>query len=108
MHLYPPQFGRGTVEPAPTPRQGFEVEVYKYKPSLEPDIQAADLVISHCGQPPPPALTFLVSSTTTLGALRAPRARVPLNNPFAASSFPFLLRLVPCRYCRRRNLLGGA
>ncbi|XP_073403641.1 UDP-N-acetylglucosamine transferase subunit ALG13 [Dendrobates tinctorius] len=43
------QIGRGTVEPEPHSTAGFAMDVFRYKASLAPDIQNADLVISHAG-----------------------------------------------------------
>ncbi|KAL6041395.1 hypothetical protein STEG23_026186, partial [Scotinomys teguina] len=43
------QIGRGTVVPEPFSTESFTLDVYRYKDSLEEDLQQADLVISHAG-----------------------------------------------------------
>ncbi|XP_003467615.1 putative bifunctional UDP-N-acetylglucosamine transferase and deubiquitinase ALG13 isoform X4 [Cavia porcellus] len=43
------QIGRGTVVPEPFSAECFTLEVYRYKDSLQEDLQRADLVISHAG-----------------------------------------------------------
>ncbi|XP_034505155.1 putative bifunctional UDP-N-acetylglucosamine transferase and deubiquitinase ALG13 isoform X2 [Ailuropoda melanoleuca] len=43
------QIGRGKVVPEPFSTESFALDVYRYKDSLEEDLQKADLVISHAG-----------------------------------------------------------
>ncbi|XP_060231324.1 UDP-N-acetylglucosamine transferase subunit ALG13 homolog isoform X2 [Meriones unguiculatus] len=43
------QIGRGTVVPEPFSTESFTLDVYRYKDSLQEDLQQADLVISHAG-----------------------------------------------------------
>ncbi|XP_004861481.1 putative bifunctional UDP-N-acetylglucosamine transferase and deubiquitinase ALG13 isoform X5 [Heterocephalus glaber] len=43
------QIGRGTVVPEPFSTESFTLDVYRYKDSLQEDLQRADLVISHAG-----------------------------------------------------------
>jgi beta-1,4-N-acetylglucosaminyltransferase len=43
------QVGRGKARPQLIDHAGIQVEFYKFKPSLEPDIAAAALVLSHAG-----------------------------------------------------------
>ncbi|XP_023555660.1 putative bifunctional UDP-N-acetylglucosamine transferase and deubiquitinase ALG13 isoform X1 [Octodon degus] len=43
------QIGRGTVVPEAFSAESFTLDVYRYKDSLQEDLQEADLVISHAG-----------------------------------------------------------
>ncbi|CAH6780255.1 Alg13 [Phodopus roborovskii] len=43
------QIGRGTVVPEPFSSDSFTLDVYRFKDSLNEDLQQADLVISHAG-----------------------------------------------------------
>lgn len=43
------QIGRGVYEPEIIDRTGFSMKYYRYKDSIEGDIQRASLVISHAG-----------------------------------------------------------
>ncbi|KAM6143567.1 UDP-N-acetylglucosamine transferase subunit ALG13 isoform 2-T2 [Erethizon dorsatum] len=43
------QIGRGTVVPESFCTESFTLDVYRYKDSLQEDLQRADLVISHAG-----------------------------------------------------------
>ncbi|EHB14528.1 UDP-N-acetylglucosamine transferase subunit ALG13-like protein [Heterocephalus glaber] len=43
------QIGRGTVVPEPFSTEFFTLDVYRYKDSLQEDLQRPDLVISHAG-----------------------------------------------------------
>lgn len=47
------QIGRGAYEPKTLPddcaRLGIRVEVFRFKPTLDREMKAADLIISHCG-----------------------------------------------------------
>ena len=43
------QIGRGVYEPEIIDRKGFSMKYYRYKDSIEGDIQRASLVISHAG-----------------------------------------------------------
>jgi len=43
------QIGRGIYEPEIINRKGFSMKYYRYKDSIEEDIQRASLVISHAG-----------------------------------------------------------
>lgn len=43
------QIGRGVYEPEIIDRKGFSLKYYRYKDSIEGDIQRASLVISHAG-----------------------------------------------------------
>lgn len=43
------QIGRGVYEPEIIDRKGFSMKYYRYKDSIERDIQRASLVISHAG-----------------------------------------------------------
>ncbi|KFO24078.1 UDP-N-acetylglucosamine transferase subunit ALG13 like protein [Fukomys damarensis] len=43
------QIGRGTLVPEPFSTESFTLDVYRYKDSLQEDLQRADLVISHAG-----------------------------------------------------------
>ncbi|KAM6143568.1 UDP-N-acetylglucosamine transferase subunit ALG13 isoform 3-T3 [Erethizon dorsatum] len=44
------QIGRGTVVPESFCTESFTLDVYRYKDSLQEDLQRADLVISHAGR----------------------------------------------------------
>jgi len=44
------QIGRGVYEPEIIDRKGFSMKYYRYKDSIEGDIQGASLVISHAGK----------------------------------------------------------
>ena len=46
------QFGRGVYEPKVLINsftQGIQLEIYRFKPTLDDDMKRADLIISHCG-----------------------------------------------------------
>ena len=44
------QIGRGIYEPQPLDEEDFKLHVYRLKPSIKQDIEAADLIISHAGK----------------------------------------------------------
>jgi beta-1,4-N-acetylglucosaminyltransferase len=47
------QLGRGTYEPScllnEASRLGIELDVFRFKPTLDEDMSTADLIVSHCG-----------------------------------------------------------
>jgi len=80
--------GRKLVQPDSSWANKFEIDIWKYKPSLTEEFEQADLVISHAGVlmtfRPKLRVRVLISWTgsgTILEVLRIPKSLITVPNP---------------------------